>query len=365
LIKSIRAIPASIPLTKTDPVQLWTEEWSNQIFVKLESSDELVGWGEVLPAAGNFRDPYISLIGRLAEGVITGDETNYSELWNRMRKLTFTGGYGITTGAISGIDLALWDYLGKKSNLSLSRMLKASSSKARRYMSLSRYERVDDLKRLFKNLLGLGYDKIKLHQLPSETLESVQLIRKEFGYDFDLMVDLNCGFSFEKARDFVNQVQKYELKWIEEPLWPPDDFEGLGELNKLAPIAAGENFFSYFEFKRLIEADALTYYQPDVAKLGGITPMLEILTLLQDHNAKLAFHNRPHNGWIGIAASSHLACCARDAIVETPPNDIPREYFSTYPLVSKNEIEVTGPGFGISPIEPVPQSSGSKLLKFH
>jgi L-alanine-DL-glutamate epimerase-like enolase superfamily enzyme len=366
LIKAVEAISASIPLTKTDPAQLWIEEWSNQIFVKLETTDGLIGWGEVLPAAGNFRAPYRALIERIAQDLIGIDETNYAEIWNRMRKMTFTGGYGITTGAISGIDLAIWDCLARKANHSVSTIIGAQNSSVKRYISLSRYAGVGDLKQLFNNLLGAGYRAIKLHQPPSETLESVQLIRKELGSDFDLMVDLNCGFTFDRASDFMADAHRYELKWIEEPLWPPDDFEGLAKLNKLGPVAAGENFFSFFEFKRLAEMDALTYYQPDVAKLGGITPMLDILRVLGERKAMVAFHNRPHNGWIGITASSHLACATNiDCVVESPPNGIPSQYFASYPIVRNDEIEVFGPGFGIVPIEPIPVSSESKLLKFH
>jgi L-alanine-DL-glutamate epimerase-like enolase superfamily enzyme len=367
LIKEIFATSTSIPLTKTEPEQLWTEEWSNQIFVKIQTSDDLTGWGEVLPAGGNLREPYVALIKLMRQNLIGKDETKYQDLWNLMRKMTFTGGYGITTGAISGIDLGIWDILGKRAKLPVCEMLGSRDFKVRRYVSLSRYGHVMDLKKLFNKLFEKGYRAIKLHQAPSETMESMRLVRNEFGDDFELMVDLNCGFNYDRARDFMAQAQRYELKWIEEPLWPPDDFEGLAKLNKLGPVAAGENFFSFFEFKRLLELDALTYYQPDVAKVGGVTPILEILKLLEDKRAKVAFHNRPHNGWIGVAASSHVACASKeiDCIVETPPNEIPTENFSLYPLLSKDDIQVIGPGFGIAPIEPLPEATESKLLEFH
>ncbi len=366
MIKEINSISGSIPLTKTEPEQLWVAEWSNQIFVKVQTSDELTGWGEVLPAGGNTRDPYIALINRMKTSLIGMDETEYRNIWNLMRKMTFTGGYGITTGAISGIDIALWDILGKRANLPICKILGSQPSKVKRYVSLSRYAKLDDLKELFKNLLGQGYEAIKLHQSSTDTLESVRLVRKEFGNDFELMSDLNCGFTYSKARDFMNKAQRYELKWVEEPLWPPDDFELLAELNKLGPVAAGENFFSIYDFKRLLEAGALTYYQPDVAKIGGITPMVELLHLFEIYQANVAFHNRPHNGWVGATASAHVASAAKvSCIVETPPNEIPAQYFTLYPNVAKNEIEVNGPGLGIALTEPVPESSDSKLLKFH
>ena len=366
MIKQIDVIAGSIPLTKTDPEQLWVDEWSNQVFVKLLTDDGLTGWGEVLPAAGNSREPYIAIMNRIKGNLIGRDEAEYGSLWNIMRKMTFSGGYGITTGAISGVDIALWDILGKKAKLPICKLLGSPIAKVKRYVSLSRYKRLDDLKELFKNLLGAGYNAIKLHQSSSDTLESVRIVRKEFGNNLELMVDLNCGYSYGNARNFMIQAQRYELKWIEEPLWPPDDFELLAKLNKLGPVAAGENFFSVYDFKRLLEKDALSYYQPDVTKIGGITPMVQLLHLLEVYQANIAFHNRPHNGWIGTCASSHIASAAKvDCVIETPPNEIPTEYFTLYPEVTKNEIQVTGPGLGISLAEPVPESNVSKLLKFH
>jgi L-alanine-DL-glutamate epimerase-like enolase superfamily enzyme len=367
MIKQIEVVNGSIPLTKTTPEQLWLAEWSNQVFVKAQTDEGLTGWGEVLPAGGNLRDPYVALINRLKASMIGKDESEYRSLWNMMRKITFSGGYGITTGAISGIDIALWDILGKKANLPVCKILGSSPSQVKRYVSLSRYGKLEDLKELFKNLLGEGYEAIKLHQSSADTLEAVRLVRKEFGNDFELMVDLNCGFSYSKARDFMINVQRYELKWVEEPLWPPDDFELLAELNKLGPVAAGENFFSIYEFKRLLEMGALTYYQPDVAKIGGITPMVELLHLLKVYQANIAFHNRPHNGWVGITASAQVASAAKEVncIIETPPSGIPSQYFTLYPSVTKNEVKVNGPGLGISLLEPVPESADSKLLTFH
>lgn len=366
MIKSIEVLESSIPLTKTDPEQLWINEWSNQIFVKVRT-ERFVGWGEVLPAAGNMREPYVALLNKLKEYLLGRDENDVATLWDIMRKMTFTGGYGITTGAISGIDIALWDLLGKKMSLPVCKLLGSiSTSSIRRYVSLSRYRSIDDLKIVCGKLLAAGYNSIKLHQPPENTLESVKVLRNEFGYGFELMVDLNCGFGYSKAQDFMKKVQRYELEWVEEPLWPPDDFQSLKKLNKIGPVAAGENFFSFFEFKRLLEDNSLTYYQPDVTKVGGITPMIKILKLCEQYKAKIAFHNRPHNGWIGIIASAHLASVANiDCIIETPPNEIPNEYFHFNGTIQKNSLEVGGPGLGIAPKEPIPQPINSILLKFH
>lgn len=282
-----------------------------------------------------------------------------------MRKITFSGGYGITTGTISGVDIALWDMLAKESGSSLARILGKRRQSVERYASFSRYYDSSSATRAVSNLVSDGFKLIKLHQTSLDTLETVRNIRDELGYDLGLMVDMNCYIDFDTAREFMIKSSRYELKWVEEPVWPPDDLDSLRELNSIGPVAAGENFFSIFDFKRLLENDCLSYYQPDVTKIGGITPFIELMGLLRANNATLAFHNRPHNGWIGIMASANLGCSYDGKVlVETPPNEIPK-FFSFTETIDRNSISPRGKGLGIEPIKKIPLSDSTTMLRFH
>ena len=365
MLKKMEKVRTSIPLDKTEPEQMWINEWGNQLFVRSENTDGIVGWGEILTAAGNSRAPYEAMLDILIEQILTSDEDNIRELWNKMRRLSFSGGYGITTGSISGIDISLWDLFSRKVGAPLSSILGKRRSSVKRYASLSRYSDPEKTASAVKKLFADGYLSIKLHQSWSDTLDTVKIIRKEIGYDLELMADLNCSMDFETAHAFMQNISKYELKWIEEPLWPPDDFKSLGKLNRISPVAAGENFFSIFDFERLLENDCLSYYQPDVAKIGGVTPMIEIMGLLKAYNATLALHNRPHNGWVGIMTSANIACSYDGStIVETPPNDVP-SIFSFEGEIDKNSISPKGNGIGIMPNGKLPEPGDTKLLKFH
>jgi L-alanine-DL-glutamate epimerase-like enolase superfamily enzyme len=365
LIRRVEVVNGAIPLTGTEPRQLWVAEWSSQLYVKVET-DDMVGWGEILPAGGSSREPYAVLVKRLGEFLSGEDESDPQRLWETMRRLTFSGGYGITTGAISGIDLALWDVKARGKGDTLAGLLGGSPCRIERYASLSRYGSAGEAVKAVGWLLEKGYSSIKLHQTSRDTEEAARLARKEHGKGFELMADLNCAFAPSAAREFMRRVEPFDLAWVEEPVWPPDDFESLRELNKLGPVAAGENAFSALEFRRLMEMEALSYYQPDVAKVGGVTPTLEILAMAKAHGAKIAFHNRPDNGWVGTMASAHLAAALRkDAIVESPPNELPTKYFAFSGKMDPTHLEPGGPGIGVVPKDDIPVSTESKMLRFH
>lgn len=364
MISSIRNYETSIPLTRTDPVQMWTNHWGFQLYTRVES-EKHVGWGQTLASCSNLVIPYSSLIERIAKTLVGDEITDVEQEWKKMRRMTFTGGYGIPTAAISSIDTALWDIKAKSRGISLSGYLGGSAKKIKRYVSLSRYERTEDLVKVIRTLVDSDYKLIKIHQPYEKTIEAVESIRSAAGYDFGLCVDLNAAFDVENAAQFANKIAKFELEWIEEPIWPPDDFEALSKINKIIPVAAGENAFSLYEFKRLIELDALTYYQPDIAKVGGVTPSLEIFHLINHNNLKLVPHSRPDNGWLStIATIQILSGLNIDGIVETPPNAVPEDYFDFKGEVDANGIKSEGLGIGIEPVLPLPAMVRPDILYF-
>ena len=164
----------------------------------------------------------------------------------------------------------------------------------------------------------------------------------------------------------MNEIRKYEPVWVEEPLWPHDDYNGLSKLNKIAPVAAGENEFSINQFLSLLEKDALTYYQPDVAKIGGITSLMDLVALFKAYNVEIAFHSRPHNGWVSTLASVNVAIGANtDAWIETPPFGIPLDRFTFEGKIYAEYIAPSGKGLSIVPKEPIKEAKTSKPLIFH
>lgn len=360
-----RVVKAGIPLSATKPPQKWTGEWSFQVYVKVEAEGR-AGWGEALPAALNSVDTYAKMIEEYAKIAGGLDHRDIRGIWDKMYRASFSGGYGVTTGAMSAIDIALWDLRARELGVSLCSMLGSSTGRARRYASLARYSGPGEVLQIVRGLIEEGFTMVKLHQGREDTLEAMKLIRKELGYEVKVAVDMNCAFRFERAREFVEKISKFEPYWVEEPLWPHDDYGGLARLNKTVPIAAGENEFSLNQFLTMLEKESATYYQPDVAKVGGVTPLLDIISLLKAYNVGVAFHNRPHNGWVSTIATACVAVGTHvDAWVETPPTDIPQQYFEHHVKLKKDVILPEGLGISISPREPLPEPGTPTPLIFH
>jgi L-alanine-DL-glutamate epimerase-like enolase superfamily enzyme len=112
-------------------------------------------------------------------------------------------------------------------------------------------------------------------------------------------------------------LKPYDLHWLEEPIFPPEDFSALSKLARECgiPLAAGENACTAFEFKRMMDAGAVTFHQPSITKVGGITEMRKILTLAETHGANITPHC-PYFG-PGLLASLHvLATLDDDSLAE-------------------------------------------------
>ena len=361
----IEVIKAGIPLSVTVPPQKWAGQWSFQVYVKASANGKS-GWGETLPAALNSINTYSGMIGDYLKIIADSDYHDVRGIWEKMSRASFSGGYGVTSGAMSAIDTALWDLRARVLGVPLSSMLGGNSGKARRYASLSRYNSPDETLQIVRSLIEEGFTMVKLHQSGIDTLDAMKLIRRELGYEVKIAADMNCAFRFNQAREFVEKMSKFEPLWIEEPLWPHDDYDGLAKLNRIAPIAGGENEFSINQFLSMLQKESLTYYQPDVAKIGGITPLLDLVSLFKAYNAGIAFHSRPHNGWVSTIASACVAIgTCIDAWIETPPSGIPDQYFLHQVTMEKDIVSAGGPGISIQPREPVPPPGDFTPLIFH
>jgi L-alanine-DL-glutamate epimerase-like enolase superfamily enzyme len=265
------------------------------LFIRIETDTGLIGWGEafglsIWPAT---RQAFEHLVAPLIMGK---DEKNISELMaNLQKQLHILGRTGAVTFALSGLDIALWDIQGKAKQQSLSELLGGAKHQSLPgYASLMRYGNTDLIKHNTERALEKGFGAIKLHEQSSE---HVQAARQLMGPELPLMMDVNCPWSVAQTLEMLPQLQASNLLWLEEPIWPPEDFRGLKKIRdkKSIGIAAGENNMSACHFEEMLAYGSVDFAQPSVTKIGGITEMLKIMDLCQYFETPVM----PHSPYFG------------------------------------------------------------------
>jgi len=342
------------------PPSEWDEQWGVQAYVSAEDEAGHKGIGEGLLASGIPPEAVTTLVNDFLSPAIRGRELNVTALNELMLKAIFSAGLGgISSIAISGIDVSLWDLLGKSEGKPLSRLLQeegrmldvskiaGSEFRVPVYASFPRYGSCDLAMRAVEEAVKRGYTAIKLHQSISSTLDCVKSIREKFP-KLKVAVDLNCSLDLEDALQQLPKMQDYGIEWFEEPLWPPDDFKGIRRLVEEGfPIAAGEDEFRPNGFEELCTA-GVKYVQPDVAKSGGITGFLRALDVAERYDIKVAAHVRPHASYVNAAATLGVSLASPlVSWVEFPPFEFSGELFTNTPAIRDGmAIVKEAPGIG-------------------
>jgi L-alanine-DL-glutamate epimerase-like enolase superfamily enzyme len=278
---------------------------NNILLVKVETDTGITGWGEAFcyNCIDAVRGAIHSTVAPVAIGRDARDIAKLSR--DLQQELHLFGRYGIMIFALSGLDIALWDIAGKAANLPLHRLLGgAGQASLPAYASLLKYRDPERVAARTKLAIQQGYRSIKLH----ETGEAeVRAAREAAGHDVKLMVDTNCPWTPEGARHMTLKLRPYDLHWLEEPIFPPEDFAALARLRAGTgvAIAAGENNCTSFQFRDMFVANAVDYAQPSVTKVGGVTEFLKVGALADAAGVTLMPHS-PYFG-PGFLATLQLA----------------------------------------------------------
>jgi D-galactarolactone cycloisomerase len=316
-ITQVETLVINMPMKLDGPVPMQGGQARTSIdmlLVRIDTDVGLTGWGEgfghrIWPAT---RAAIDTLIGPMCVG---RDATAINALIDDLqRNLHGVGRNGPAMYALSAIDIALWDIAGKAANLPLYRLLGGSPRQdLPAYASLLRYNDPAAVARYTEQALRRGYGSIKLHQID---VPSVKAARGVAGPDIAITIDTNCPWSVDEAIAMAHQFQAFHPMWLEEPVWPPEDFGGLARVRAAGglAIAAGENATTA-DFRRMFEVGAVTYAQPSITKVGGVTEMRKVMTLA---NA-FGVHVVPHSAYFGpgLIASMHcIAAMPQESLVE-------------------------------------------------
>lgn len=319
----------------------------NILLLRLETNQGVTGWGEafghgVCPATKTAFDTLVApmLIGR--------DPENIDVLMLHLQQaLHLFGRSGAVMYALSGVDIALGDIAGKVTGKPLFELFGGTARALPGYASLLRCSGPDAVARSCQDAVGQGYRLIKLHEI---TVEAVKAARDAVGPDVALMLDTNCPWSVEEALGMVRALKPYDLHWLEEPVWPPEDHAGLATVRSAgAVMAAGENAAGLIEFRRAFEIGALDIAQPSVTKIGGISEMRRIIALAQAFGVRVVPHC-PYFG-PGFIASLHLtAALPADTPVERLAVDLEASPMGDWVDAKNGAMRVPqGVGLGVDP----------------
>ena len=332
--------------------------------VEIRTDEGITGWGECYgPAAVNK-----SLIEtQYAPRVVGRDpfdvEVVWEDLYNRIKDYGLTG---MTISALSGIDIALWDVIGRAVGRPVHKLIGGAHRTEVQAYATGLYfidmdrlveEAVEEAEkyaaqgfRAIKMKIGLGDPKLDLRR--------VAAVRRAIGPDIRLAVDANHCFTVPQAIRLGRAMEELDLLWFEEPI-SPEDHEGYVQVTQALDlaVAGGENDFTRWGFRDVIARKAMDIVQPDVCAAGGISECRKIAALASAHGVECV----PH-AWgsaIGLAATVQFLAALPDQPpafrpmppmleFEQTPNPL-RDLLATLPIEQKHGVVAVpeGPGLGI------------------
>lgn len=304
------------------------------LFLKISTDEGIVGFGEpVIEGKSKVVEAAVEDLARL---IIGKDPRDIERLWQLMYRGSFYRGGPILTSAISGVEQALWDIKGKYYNMPVYEML---GGKVRDRIHM--YPHIDGdypagdssteawvACALKRKAQGFNFLKMGLPSKPIGIIESpgdlkamvakFRTIREAVGDDMDLAIDCHGRLSPAMAFQFCKALEPYNPAFIEEPVLPQNvDVMVKIKESTVIPIASGERLYTKWDFRQLIEKQAVAIVQPDCCHAGGILEVKKIAAMAEAYYIGIA----PHNplGPISLAASLQVAACTPNFVIQEFP----------------------------------------------
>lgn len=282
----------------------------DNLLVRVEAEGGLIGWGECFALHDTWTIVRAMIRRIVGPGAIGLDALEPAATTAAIqRRFHGLGGSGPFQHAISGLEIALWDIAGKAAGVPVRQLLGgAALESVPAHASLPRHGSPDAVAVDTEEAPRRGSRRIKLHEIRVQDIRAVARLEPD-----ELMVDVNCAWSFGGARAILDALSDVPIAWVEEPLYPPDDDAELGRLRREAGrvIACGENAASILDFERM--AAAVDVVQPSAAKIGGITALQRVAALATAKGVRCA----PHSPFFGPALLATIHLCAA-MMPETP-----------------------------------------------
>ena len=323
------------------------------VLLRVETEDGVVGWGESFASQPAVQRALACLIADgVAPAALGREAGDIGALVHEIQHgLAFFGRGGLIMNALAALDIALWDIAGKRAGQPLHRLFGgARKTQIPCIASMSSYLDPKTASAIAEVAKQQGYSRIKIHE---RQLEVVQAVRRTVGADTWLMVDVNCHWELDHAIRTLPALLECNPYWLEDPVWPPENFTALRELKQRFGVrmAGGGDVSTAWRFRELLDANVLAFAQPDTCTIGGPTEWLRAATLCNQAGVTIA----PHTPFQGPAllATLHLAATVSDDCAYAFTFlDFVASLYGAAGTPTKGMLAVpTGPGLGHDPDE--------------
>jgi L-alanine-DL-glutamate epimerase-like enolase superfamily enzyme len=365
-IQEIELVNVSIPLAASDLPKPVGRNYGAFMLVRVKCDNGLEGLGDAYH--GNATTAIAAAIRDMLGPEVIGQEAaNVAGLYERMYRSGFySGRVGIYSVAVSAVEMALWDILGKhlgvpvyallggvaKRTVAPYPTLRALSKEDEdqsvpAYASMQTYRTPEEVGIVAKAAIRAGFKSVKLHQVD---IDSVKAAREAVGSGGEVTMDVNGYFNTVEAERFARQLADYDVGWFEEPIWPPDDYRALARLRRRSPvpIAGGENESTVYGFEGMLDLEAVDILQPEVMVVGGILESFKVYAMAQARNIPVA----PHNFKFGpiLAVTTNLSLLFSNVIMmETPWFKLEANLLKEGPEIANGRVRLSGkPGLGMT-----------------
>ncbi len=302
-ITNLLVYPILIPLRKPFVTSLGSTYQYNGVLVKIETDENVFGWGEAAPSKNITKETQESVIKSLSEikPLIVGE--NPFEIESIMDKINYVFG----SSAKASVDIALHDILGKKIGLPLKNVFGNSQNEIRTSITVSIRDvknAVEDAKKIVDN--GGRNIKLKIGLAPDEDVEKIKGIREAVGYEPRIRVDANQGYRVETAIKTLKEMERYEIEFVEQPV-NAKDIEGMRRIrnNVGIPVMADESVHTPEDAVNIIKNDAVDMINIKIMKTG-LSNALKIADICSAAGITCMVGCMIETK-IGITAGTHLA----------------------------------------------------------
>jgi len=347
-IINVQTQKVEIPLQKPLITAIHKTESVGVLIIKIETDNGLVGENYVFALNRDRLAVFDAMIHSLTQFLIGKNPLYVEKIWQQMwLDCNPVGQKGISVSAISAIDTALWDLIGKQANLPLYQLFGACREKVKTYASSGLWlsASIDELIEEAHGFIDQGFRSMKLRlgkSKPQDDIARARALREAIGEDIEILTDANQSLTPRQAITLARQLEPLNIGWLEEPI-AAHDLVGHNRVLEAIniPLASGETDYTRFGMKDMLDNKAVDVLMPDLQRIGGLSEFRKTAALASAYN---------------VPISSHIFTEQSLSIAGSADNCISVEHVDWFAPIYQEKIQViegyidmpSGPGLGFN-----------------